>query len=487
MLAARLPSEDMKIGPAIVGWLAVIMVMHLCGCSLHRVQEEAAVPAVTILPQFQEYAMDRPVSEPWNNQPWWESFEDPTLNQLIEEGLESNFSLQSFAARIEQAQALARQAGARLLPTLDASGRYEAEWDDQTISPSTRDREETTNAGGLLSWEVDLLGRLSSARKARLFEQEATVQDWLDARLLFSSAVAEQYFEIKGEQRQLEVLNEQIETNESLLELMTRRFGQGQASIVDVLQQREQLDETKARVPETQSRIGELRYTLEALLGKAPGTGSSILDSSFSQLPPLPEVGIPAALLQRRPDLRAAQQRLLALDHRVAEAVAQQFPTLRIGGGIDWQGDPDFGDSITSAFASLAAPIFAAGSRRAQVSLRKAQLDEALADYSNQFLAALTEVESTLLRERKLAERLTLVDGQLQTARRLLTEARNRFSQGLTDYLPVFTALIIVQNLERDIVDAQRNVLSTRVSLHRALGGPILPADPPRFLSSTYE
>ena len=111
-------------------------------------------------------------------------------------------------------------------------------------------------------------------------------------------------------------------------------------------------------------------------------------------------------------------------------------------------------------------------------------LKEALADYSDQFLSALFEVEAALLEEQKNAEQLVLLEQQLATAQKLLTEARNRFSQGLTDYLPVFTSLIIVQNLERDVVSSRRSVLSARISLHRALGGPMLNPDTTVILSS---
>ncbi len=281
-----------------------------------------------------------------------------------------------------------------------------------------------------VSLGTGFFGRLSSARKARLFQREASIQDWLDARLLLSTAIAERYFDIKETRRQLEVLGEQIVINESLLKLTTLRFGQGQSSVVAVLQQREQLDETKARVPEIEARIGQLQYTLDALLGLVPGTGSVILDSNFSDLPSLPEIGIPASLLQRRHDLRAIQQRVLKLDANVGEALAEQLPAIRIGGGLDWRGDPTFGDEITSAFASLAAPLFAAGERRSEVRRRKAALGEALASYTDQFLSALVEVESALLLERKLVERLELVEAQLDTARRLLDESREPIQPG---------------------------------------------------------
>ncbi len=461
---------------ALIVSISVAMAWLLGACSVHRVDKQSAVPSFEIQPGFVENETEQREGSEWGRS-WWETFEDPILTAFVEDGLESNFELKGIALRITQANERLRQAGAPLYPSLELEAGYGVEWDGDRDAVSNRDRENSKDVGVLLQWEVDLLGRLSSARKASGFERAATVQDWLDARLLFSSTLVEIYFEMKEQRRQLEVLEAQIEINESLLKLTTLRYGQGQSSIVDVLQQREQLDATKARVPESEARIGQLQYEFDALLGIIPGSGSPILDSSLADLPPLPEVGVPIRLLQQRPDLRAAHDRILALDYRVGVAVAEQFPTLRIGGGINWSGDPSFGDSVSSLFAGLVTPLFSGGELRSEVRLRRANLEEALAYYSDGFLTALAEVESALLLERKLSERLVLVERQLVTARRLLSEARSRFSQGITDYLPVFTSLTIVQNLERDIVSARRNVLSSRVGLHRALGGPILNPD----------
>jgi len=226
---------------------------------------------------------------------------------------------------------------------------------------------------------------------------------------------------------------------------------------------------------------------LDVLLGRPAGKGNHVTSSRLGRPSPLPAVGIPAQLLTRRPDLRGAQKRLLALDYDVGAALAEQLPTLSLGGSIGWKGDPSFGDAITAVFAGLAGPLFDAGERSSEVTFRKALLEEALAGYSDRYLSALFEVEAALLEERKSEERLVLVEQQLVTAQRLLTEARNRFSQGLTDYLPVFTSLSIVQNLERDVVSSQRSVLSARVGLHRALGGPMLNPDTPVILSSANE
>ena len=448
--------------------------LGLSGCAIYQVQEEMELSQVEAPSMFVEADVPSAREAVWTDESWWESFEDPVLTGLIEQGLDGSFSLRGFVARIEQAAALSKQSGATLFPTLNLSAGADAEWDGEVAATETRDREDSRSVGGLLRWELDLLGRLSSAHQARVLQQEARVEDWRDARLLLSAAIAERYFEIKEQQRQLEVLRAQIDINESLLKLTTLRYGQGQASIVDVLQQREQLDETKARVPEAEARWGALGYSLDALLGRVPERGSRKWDSTISSPPPLPQVGIPAKLLANRPDLRASRLRVMSIDYEIGEAVAAQFPSLRIGLGVDWRGDPSFGNAIESAFADLAVPLFAGGERRAEVRRRKAEMDEALAAYAELFFSAIVDVESTLLLERKLNERLVLVVAQLQSAQRLLTEARNRYSQGLTDYLPVFTFLSIVQNLEREIVSSRRDVLSARVGLHRALGGPLL-------------
>jgi len=464
-------------------WFIGLLVCLLSGCVIHSVDEEARLLEFKDPLRFSESATGAALPDDWNYS-WWETFEDEDLNRLIESGLTASFELRQYVARIEQATALARQAGARLYPSLDFDTGYELEWDGETGADESRDRQETSSLGFLLRWELDIWGRLSSLRRAEKLEVQATIEDWLGARLLLSTAIAETYFEIQEQRRQLEVIREQIKTNETLLKLTSLRFGQGQSSIVDVLQQREQLEATLARVPQTEARIGQLAYSLDILLGRPPGEGNVVTSHRLERPSPLPSVGIPALLLTRRPDLKAAQKRVLAFDYDVGAAVADQLPTLTLWGDINWTGDPGFGDAVTTVFAGLAGPLFDAGERRSEVAFRKARLKEALAGYSDQYLSALFEVEAALLEERKNAEQLVLVEQQLITAQKLLSEARNRYSQGLTDYLPVFTSLSIVQNLERDVVSARRSVLSARVGLHRALGGPMLNADPPVMLSS---
>ncbi|HVR36280.1 MAG TPA: efflux transporter outer membrane subunit [Methylomirabilota bacterium] len=453
---------------------ALLLGVLACGCMVHRPAEHAE-PAVTAPPRFAEARPSESAPRPALPAPWWRAFEDPTLDSLIERALAGNLELAAFAARIDQANALLRQARGQLFPLLDAGAQYESRWLE--LDSSNPIRQESASAGALLDWELDLWGRLRSIRSATRLEARAAAHDWLGARLLISAAVAETYFEILEQREQLQLLREQLDANQTLLELTRLRFGQGQSSIVDVLQQQEQLASTSALVPEIESRLEELEYALDVLLGHAPGTRDRFPAGTLAVPPPIPDTGVPSDLLGKRPDLLAAGDRVTALDYRVGEAIADRLPRVAIGGSLTVAGDPGFDQLIGGALASLAGPVFDAGIRKAEVDRRQAQLRERLADYSGAYLAAVRDVETALLRERKQAERVRRLNSQLEIAQQLLTETRNRYSQGLTDYLPVLGAVVTEQNLQREVITARRGLLSLRVALHRALGGP-MKADP---------
>ena len=148
----------------------------LSGCSVHKVDEGAALLEVDIQPHFSEVSAGSVLPDDWHYA-WWETFNDQDLNRLIESGLTANFGLQQYAARIEQATALARQAGARLYPSLNLDTGYTLEWDGETGGGQSRDMQETSDLGFLLSWELDVWGRLSSLRRVENLTAQATVED----------------------------------------------------------------------------------------------------------------------------------------------------------------------------------------------------------------------------------------------------------------------------------------------------------------------
>lgn len=195
---------------------------------------------------------------------------------------------------------------------------------------------------------------------------------------------------------------------------------------------------------------------------------------ALPELPPLPEAGLPADMLASRPDVRAAQARLAAADYRVAAAVADRLPSLSLTGSAGYSAvrSQDLWNSQAwSMAASALAPVFDAGRRAAEVSRTKAKVDEALALYTQTILTAFREVEDALVQERKQREYVESVREQLDLATSTLREARERYSNGLSDYLPVLAAVQSHHQIERELVSARRQLISFRIQLYRSLGG----------------
>lgn len=394
--------------------------------------------------------------------PWWTTFEDETLNRLTNAALAENLEIQEALARIRQAEAAARQSGARLFPTLDAQGSLGAERED-----SRRDR--SAGLGALLRWELDLWGRLKAGREASEEALLAARADALGLRLILSAAVAETYLAILEEHAQLALLERQAATNQTLLELTQLRLGQGEASIVDVLQQREQLASTLALVPLAEASLYASRHQLAVLLGRSPEEAPDVEPKPFPE--PAPATKVSTSRLLHHPDLRARRHRILALDHQVGQAVAERLPQVTLSASSVLVDGTDLNALVSSAIAELVGPLFDAGERRSEVKQRIALLEEALHGYGHAYLEAVSELQTALVNEDRQVAHLQLLRSQLGTAERVLLETLNRYSQGLTDYLPVLAAVERVQELERALITNERQRLRFRIQRHRALGG----------------
>lgn len=404
---------------------------------------------------------------------WWKTLPDAALHREVDAALAQSPTQRQLAARIRQASASLRREGASLFPQIDLT----AEAGGETLDPGSSE----TNAsfGSLFSWELDVWGRIRSGVRARQRELDASIQDWLGGRLLVSAAVAETRFLILEQRARLAVLAQQIETNETLLGLVRHRVGQGISSRVDLLQQERQLDATRALVPPAEAELAAAQYALDALAGRPPGHGPRDSRRTLPDPPPLPAAGLPSDLLKNRPDLLARWNRILALDAEVGQALADRFPRFAIGASAAGGRISDVRALAAGLATTATAPVADGGARRAEVERRRALLEDALAGYANAWLEAVRDVESAIGRERKQAQRIALTARQLATTRETLDETRIRYSQGLTDYLPVIDALTSVQVLELSLVSQRREALALRVALHRALGGPMPQVQPP--------
>lgn len=427
------------------------------------VVDEDVAPLVEAGPSFSLPVDDK---ENGRQKPWWEVLNDPILNTLITKALADNFTLQQVYARIEQAQAAERQAGSLLYPSLTGELSGTSKWNAKGKYTDNL----TIEMG--LSWEVDLWDQLSSSAKAAAYESQAVGDELAAVALLLSTQVADTYFQLIEQRLQLTLLARQIEVGQTFLELIKLRFAYGTASVVDVYQQRQQLAAIRTQLPIVRARLSALNNRLHVFLGLVPAEEELQSTSELPQLPSLPQLGIPADLLINRPDLKRLHKRLIAADYRVAVAVADRLPGIRLGGNTGFQGSDFSSDSLfLSLFGEAIAPLVDWGRRKAEVDKRKAVVKEEIARYSQAYLVAMEEVENALWREKEQVELIKALDDQLGISRANLSETRNRYVQGLSDYLPVLTALQSMQNLERDILLRQRQLISIRILLYRALGG----------------
>jgi NodT family efflux transporter outer membrane factor (OMF) lipoprotein len=424
---------------------------------------------VAVPPSFSESG-DAPTPERW-----WDEFNDPALSALVDKALNRNLDLHQALGRLEQAVALARQAGAPLWPeatgSADAS-RSRSEVEGLTDTETARVKQFSLELAA--AYELDLWGRVQSQKRAADLDASASREDLETAAVTLAATVGELWYSLAEQRAQRALLEEQIKASETLLELVELRFARGLASALDVYQQRQQLSTTRGQRPAIESQIQLIRHQLAVLVGEPPGATLVQEPSELPALPPLPQTGLPADLLQRRPDVRAASSRLAAADHRVAAAVAERLPAVRLSAAAGLRsaqaGALAEGPAWSLAAGALA-PVFNAGRLRAEVTRTEAQAGELLAAYGLRILTAFREVEDALAQESGQEEFVESVEQQVELGTATLREARLRYANGLSDYLPVLAALQALQQAERELIAARGRLIAYRIQLYRALGG----------------
>lgn len=402
---------------------------------------------------------------------WWSAFHDPILDELIKRALSGNFTLRSAWDRLSQAEAQARKAGAPLVPGLtgEAGGAHRRERSDGAEQTS-----DTVSLGLVVAYEVDLWGRVRSARAAAALDVGAAGADLQAAAQTLAAQVADTWYQLSEEQAQLELLDRQRVALEQVLELITLRFRRGQIGIADVLRQRQLVEANRGERALAEARTEVLAHRLAILLGLAPTERAAKPTSTLAALPPLPATGVPLALLQRRPDLRSAWLKVRAADQRTAAALADRFPrlglTARVGseGG---QGANFFSTWLVDLAANLAGPVFDGGFRQAEADRSEAAAAEAFHAYGQAALVAIGEVEDALSREARQQDFVRRLENQLVMAEQVGERVRDRYLRGSLDYLRVLDALLNRQGLERSHLIARRQLLQNRIDLYRALAG----------------
>ena len=405
---------------------------------------------------------------------WWEEFKDPELNALIEEALSGSFTLKEAWARLNQARALAVQAGSGLYPDLTGTAGASQGRQGTENGPGDTQTIKDYSLGLASTYELDLWGRIRSEREAVLLEVTATREDVNAAAMTVAAEVTNRWVNIISQRMQKALLEQQLQTNQTYLELVELRFHNAMVSALDVYQQRQVVETVRAQIPLIEAQEQLLMHELALLLGKPSQTPIEITSKTLPAPMAIPATGLPADLLSARPDIRSAGLRLYAADWQVATARANRLPSIRLTASASYgAGELDmiFKNWLVNLAANLTAPIFDGNRLKAEVDRVEAVADEQLSAYRRTVLNAIKEVEDALVSEEKQRQHIRALEAEIDASRRALDQARDRYLKGLNDYLPVLTQLLTVQGLERDLIQRRTESLIYQVNLYRALGG----------------
>ena len=462
--------------------LVCALMISVSGCSLapdyHR-------PAVAAPSHYMEVPTGWTTAAPAADAPptaWWQSFGDPVLTDLEGRIEASNPSLAAAVARYDEAVGALREAKAQLYPQIDANGgasRVRAPANRPLTVPGTVTGGNVTyneyQVGASLSWELDLFGRVRNTIRANRAQAAASKADLAGIRLGLQASLATSYFQMRGLDARLELLLQTVFAYQRAYDLTVTRHDGGVGTGLDVSRARTQLASARAEISDVRAQRAAYEHAVAALVGEPPSSFALAPDTHLGNAPAFPS-GTPSTLLQRRPDIDAAERRVFAANAQVGVARAALYPTISLGGNA---GQETTGPNLLSAAssfwalgpASFALNLFDGGARRARVRIARAQFDEAAADYKQTVLTAFREVEDDLALGRDLVTETHDQHDAASSAQKTLDLALIRYRDGASDYLEVVTAQTAALDAERALLDLQTRQLTTAVDSVRALGG----------------
>lgn len=398
---------------------------------------------------------------------WWEQLGDATLTDLIDRTLNGSPDVRTAQARLRQARAAQNVTQAGLLPSVSASA-------------SATDRNDGAggfSAGFDASWEPDIFGGTRRAVDASMADLRATSADLHATQVSLAAEVARNYVELRTLQTRVEIAGRNEASQAETVELTEFRAVAGLVGSIDVERARANLEQTRAQIPSLQSGVSQTMHRLAVLAGLEPSALSAQLSPSATlpAVPPQVAVGIPAETLRQRPDVQAAEQRIVAETARLAEAHARRYPQFTLSGsiGIDIvNGAFSGGTSLVAAAArSVLQTVWDGGQVRQQIAIQSAVQEQAVASYDATVLTALEDVENALVSFERARQRLASLNAAATGANNAAILARTEYSAGLTDFLTVLDTERTVLSVADSIASTQGERLTALVQLYKALGG----------------
>ena len=409
------------------------------------------------------------------DQKWWDVFQDEQLQSLIRTALQQNYDLRIAGARILQAQAQLGITRADQFPSVSAGAGVTDQRSAQSrFLPAFEGS--STRANLSAAWELDFWGkfrRATEAARANLLATEAARQEVM---LTLVANVAASYFQLRALDLELEISRRTLASRQESLRLTTILADHGSTSMLDVRQAEQLVFTAAAEIPSLEQQIEQEENLISILLGNNPGAVARGKTLTDQPRPPVVPAGLPSSLLERRPDIRQAEQQLISANAQIGVARAAYFPQISLSGTAGFQSS-----ALTSLFsgpagtwdfgASLAQPIFTAGRLRSNVRFAEAQQQATLLFYQQTIQGAFRGVSDALIAYRKTREFRAQEELLFQSAQDAARLSHMRYTGGVTGYLEVLTNETNAFSAELGVVQAQLNELLTLVQLYEALGG----------------
>ncbi len=459
--------------------LVWIFCIALAGCMKLGPDYQRPDTGIVIPAQFLE-AQKGQTAEYVDQDRWWEIFGDSRLNRIVSTVLANNPEIAQAAAGVMEARAVMVQTRADQYPSIDASfqaSRQQQSIVDQFTGQNISVKTDTFRLAFPAAFELDLWGRLARATEAARADLMAAEDN---RRTIAQSLVAETvsiYLQIRSLKQQITLNRDLVRTYEQNLELVEERYRLGIASVLDVYQARRMLAQAEAQLPPFLESKGKARHSLAVLQGKYPENNDPEIsaDWAFEVLPPIP-AGLPAELLNRRPDIRLAEAALIAASARIGVAKANRFPQISLTGNFGYISNElnmllDHESELWQLVGAGLQPVFDAGKRSAGQKAAEARYGQRLEAYAKIILNAFAEVEGALLSRKQQLELRKRLIRLMSEAEATLYTAKDRYQRGLTDYLNVLDAQQSFYRVELLLVQNENAIYNSRVQLHRALGG----------------
>ena len=412
---------------------------------------------------------------------FWRRFDDPVLNGLVDDAIKANHDIRIAVANLRQARAVQLGVDAQAYPQVDANASGARGITPLTTAPGfTRDQRtgNVFNTAIDANWELNLFGRYTRTSESAAASVSAAQAGVAAAQVSVTAEVARNYFELRGSQLRLEIAHQSLQNQQANLDLVQARLDAGRGTELDTTRAQAQVESTRAQVPVLEAQIELSRYRLAVLTGRAP-TELPELASEAKALPglkPVDGIGTPAALLQRRPDIRVAERQLAAATADIGASKADLFPSVSISGLLGLNALTPGGLNSGQAYyynlgGAIAWNVLDFGRIRSRIRVNEARTDAALAQYEKTVLTALEETEGALIsfnRTQRRAESLFKAARASEQAAKL---ARTRFEAGVTDFLTVLDAERQLLADRDGLALAQTDAGTSLISVYKALGG----------------